>query len=153
MAIAAGMRTYLRDVIGLVDPADRREAVRNKGLENITNLVEFNGDGIKVSCGSVRKLGGTICEPTTSNPNRTIPNPGHSIPAICEKCLKWAAYGARVYNMIRRAITADSLSRTRFCVFEELHHVIKEHDEPESLPIISKTFRVMKAIDAIPVHL
>ena len=55
--------------------------------------------------------------------------------------------------MINRTITPDSLSRARLREFEELYQVIDEHDEPESLPTISKTFGVMKAIDAISVHL
>mmetsp|Transcript_642 Transcript_642/g.1028 ORF Transcript_642/g.1028 Transcript_642/m.1028 type:complete len:297 (-) Transcript_642:90-980(-) len=55
--------------------------------------------------------------------------------------------------MIGRPITADSLDRPRLREFENHYRVVEEHDDPETLPTISKAFGVMKAIDAIPVHL
>ena len=75
------MRAYLRDTIGLADPAERRKAVREEKLQTIEDFVEFDEDGIKILCASVRKPGGTIPDP--ANVNNTTPNPGHSIPAIC----------------------------------------------------------------------
>ena len=39
--------------------------------------------------------------------------------------LKLAAYGARILDMIGRAITPDFLDRSRLREFEELHHVIE----------------------------
>ena len=41
MANAAGIRTYLRNVIGISDPLERREAVRIEGLETIEDFTEF----------------------------------------------------------------------------------------------------------------
>ena len=110
MSNAIAMRAYLRDTIGLADPAERRKAVR-EGLETIEDFVEFDEDGIKILCLSVRKPGDTILNP--ENANNTIPNSGYLIPAICKKRLKWAAYGTRIYGITNRTITPDSLSRAR----------------------------------------
>mmetsp|Transcript_22857 Transcript_22857/g.32224 ORF Transcript_22857/g.32224 Transcript_22857/m.32224 type:complete len:131 (+) Transcript_22857:247-639(+) len=55
--------------------------------------------------------------------------------------------------MVGRTIKADILDRPRLREFEYLSRVIEEHDKPENLPSVSKTFGVMKAIDAIPVYL
>ena len=156
MATAAGMRAYLRDVIGLtdtagVDPNARRDAVRNEGLDSIQDFIEFDEEGIRTLCASVRKPGGTIIDPTDGT--RRIQNPGISIPAIAEKRMKWAAYGARIYDLIGRPITADGLSRARLREFEDHFRVVNEHEDPENLPTISKTFGIMKALDALPVHL
>ena len=40
MANAAGMRTYLRDVIEVADPLERREAIRLEGLGVIQDSAE-----------------------------------------------------------------------------------------------------------------
>ena len=155
-AEAATMRTFLREVIGIGDspppnPGARREAVRQEGLEAITDLADFNEEDVKVLCASVRKPGGTVVDPNDNN--RTIPDPGFNIPAIAEKRLKLACYGARIYRMLGRPITLDSLSRVRLREFEQHQLTIDEHEDPESIPSISKTFGIMKALDMVPNHL
>ena len=155
-ANAAQMRTYLRDIIGIADSpapdlAARREAVREEGLETITDLADFDEEDIKILCASVRKPGGTIGDPNDNT--RRIPNPGFSIPAIAEKRLKLACYGARIYRMLGRPITSDSLNRTRLREFEQHQLTITEHEDPESIPVISKQFGIMKALDMVPIHL
>ena len=87
------MRTFLRDVIGIADadggdPAARRIAIQQEGLEILEDLLEFDKDGIKSLCASVRKPGGQIDDP--SNAGQKINNPGFNIPAICEKRLQLA---------------------------------------------------------------
>ena len=156
MTDIAAMRVYLRDVIGLLDetgpnPGSRREAVQEEGLSVITDFVDFDDESIKVLCSSIRKPGGTIPDPA-NNANR-IPNPGHSIPAICEKRLKQAAYGARLYDSIGRAIENTSLTRNRLKLFQEHRDITDNHKEPEKLPVVSKTFPIMKAMDLVPNHL
>ena len=64
-------------------------------MENIDDLAEFDEEDVKTLCASVRKPGGTIEDPNDAT--RQIANPGHSIPAIAEKRLKLAYYGARIY--------------------------------------------------------
>ena len=155
-AAAAHMRTFLREVIGITDspPPDtgaRREAVRQEGLETITDLADFNEEDVKVLCASVRKPGGTVVDP--NDKTRQIPNPGFNIPAIAEKRLKLACYGARMYRMLGRPITLDSLSRVRLREFEQHQLTIDEHEVPESIPPISKTFGIMRALDMVPIHL
>ena len=155
MADAARFRTYLRDVIGVTDPRERREAVQEQGLETITNFLEFDKDGIETLCASVRKPGGTIVNPNANvaGAPATIPNPGYSIPAISEKRLIAAAYTANLYDMIGRDITVNTMSRSRLEAFEKHHALIKEHEDPEKLPMVSRTFGIVKAMDLVPSHL
>jgi len=42
--------------------------------------------------------------------NKQMADPGFHIPAICEKHLKWATYGAKIYRLIGRPIEHDSLN-------------------------------------------
>ena len=63
MTSQAAIRTFLRDVIGITDvegpdPAARRVAIQEEGLNVLTDLLEFDNDGIKSLCSSVRKTGG-----------------------------------------------------------------------------------------------
>ena len=111
MSTQAAMCTYLRDIIGVLDtpapnPSARRVAIQNEGLSVIEDLLEFDDDGIKILCSSVRKPGGLVVDP--NDPNCQITNSGFNIPAICEKRLKWAAFSAKVYHMIGRPISHDA---------------------------------------------
>ena len=156
MTESAAMRVYLKDVIGLQDEEGpdsgaRRVAVQNEGLTIIDDFVDFDDDSIKTLCSSIRKPGGTILDPDDNT--KRITNPDHSIPAICEKRLKQAAYGARIYEGVGRQIAHLSLSRNRLKLFQEHRDIIENHDEPEKLPVVSKTFNIMKAMDLVPNHL
>ena len=156
MSNQAALRTYLRDVIGVMDaPAPshlaRRLAIQNEGLSVIEDLLEFDDDGIKILCSSVRKPGGLLVDP--NDPNCQIMNPSFNIPAVCEKRLKWAAFGAKVYDMIGRPISHDALNRERLKEFEKHSALLDEHEDPEKLPVVSKTFGIIKAMDLIPSHL
>ena len=155
MADAASFRTYLRDVIGVTDPRQRREAVQEQGLDTISDFLEFDKDGIETLCSSVRKPGGTIPNPNANvvGAPATIPNPGYSISAISEKRLIAAAYTANLYDMIGRAITAETMSRSRLKAFDKHRVLIKEHEDPEKMPMVSKTFGIVKAMDLVPSHL
>jgi len=156
MAQVAAMRTYLRDTIGVIDvpgpnPAARRIAIQEEGLSVIEDLLEFDDSGIKTLCASVRKPGGMIRDP--NDLNRQIVAPGFHIPAICEKRLKWAAYGAKIYDMIGRTVNYDSLGRNRLKALERHSTLMKEHEDPEKLPVVTKTFGIVKAMDLLPSHL
>ena len=156
MSTQAAMRTYLRDIVGVADveganPGARRVAIQNEGLAVIDDLLEFDDDGIKTLCSSVRKPGGLVTDP--NDPNRQVINPGFNIPAICEKRLKWAAYGAKIYNMIGRPISHDALNRERLKEFEKHFILLEEHEDPVKLPTVSKTFGIIKAMDLVPSHL
>ena len=134
------MRTYLRDVIGITDPIERRRAIQNKGLLLITDFAEFEKDDIETLCSSVRKPGGTIDNPNAAAPGQpaVIPNPGHQIPAICEKRLVSAAYTAKYYKMIGRSITQLSMKRMRLKKYDAHKLLVEQHEDPEKLPVVSK---------------
>ena len=155
MANEAAMRTYLRDVIGIADPIERRHAIQGEGLNIIEDFAEFEKVDIETLCSSVRKPGGIIANPNAAavNAPTTIPDPGYSIPAICEKRLVSAAYTAKIYAMIERPITPVSLGRARLKKYDEHRTLTEAHEDPEKLPPISRTFGIMKALDQLPSHL
>ena len=150
------MRTYLRDVIGITDVPGgtvnlRRVAVQTEGLRVIEDFVEFDEDDIQVLCQSVRKPGGTIDDP--ANPGTNIPNPGYSISAISEKRMKIASYAASIYELIGRPIDHNSMSRDRLRLFEQHKKLVEDHEDPEKLPVVSRNFGIIKAMDLVPTHL
>ena len=151
----AAMRTYLRDVIGIADPMERREAIQSEGLNVITDFAEFDKEDIETLCASVRKPGGSIANPNAGIAGQpaVIPNPGHAIPAICEKRLILAAFTAKIYRSIGRVINQNSMNRERLKQFEAHRLLIEEHDDPEKLPVVSKTMGIVKAMDMVPSHL
>ena len=155
MATAAAMRAYLRDVIGVQDPITRRQAIQDEGLEVITDFAEFDKKDIQTLCASVRKPGGTIPNPNAAAANQpaNIPNPGYSIAAIWEKRMIAAAYAAKTYQMIGRPVTSDAMNRDRLKLFEDHRTLIENHEDPEKLPQVSKSFGIIKAMDMIPGHL
>ena len=150
------MRVYLRDVIGLADEPPpnagaKRDAVMVEGLETLEDFAEFDDGSIKILCSSVRKPGGVIEDP--DDENARVPNPGHSIPAICEERMKQAAYAAKIYRSIERPITPQALSRARLKHFKEHREIVEGHEDPEKLLVVSKSFGIVKAMDLIPNHL
>ena len=155
MTQQGAMCTYLRDAISIGDPVARRQAIQDEGLNVITDFTEFEKKDIETLCSSVRKPGGTIPNPkaAAANAPATIPNPGYSIPAICEKRLVSAAYMARIYEMIGQTIDAASMNRARLKKFDEYRVLMDKHKDPEKLPQVSKTFGIVKAMDLAPGHL
>ena len=148
------MRTYLRDVIGVTNvPGGAanlcRIAVQDEGLRVIDDFVEFTEEDIQTLCQSVRKPGGTIVNPAGA----VVPNPGYSISAISEKRMKTASYAATVYDLIGRAIDHQSMSRDRLKQFEVHKQLVDDHEDPEKMPVISRNFGIVKAMDQLPTHL
>ena len=155
-------RQYLLQVIGLSTEA-QADAVRDEGLTTLDDFASFNEEGIKILCASVRKPGGLIPDPNApaaggrgrgaDPPPPMIANPGFKIPAICESRMKDAAFTAKIYSMIGRVITRDSLSATRIHEYKILRDLLKNHKDPDKLPVLSKTYTVTKALDALPSYL
>ena len=158
-AAAVNLRAYLRNVIGLGNDADgleRADAIIDEGINSAEDLVDmFDDDGIKSLCANVRKPGGTIQDPEHVGPGPAprIPRPGKSIPTVCEKRLHQAAYGAKVYASIERDVETANLSRARLRHFKMHYDMITNHDKPDSMPAISKTFTVVKFLDQLPTYL
>ena len=165
MAAVQATRAYLRTVIGLGANAEgtaRANAIIDEGLNDLEDLYELaDDDGVKTLCSNVRKPAGTIPQPgwqaPAPNPNNVqapqIPRPGHTIPAMCEQRLALAAYAAKIYNSLGRAVNSNALSRRRLMSFKSHKDMVENHNEPESLPDIGKTFTVMKYLDQLPTHL
>ena len=159
------MRTYLKDSIGLgVNDTDteRANAVIAEGIESIDNLIDlYEHDGIKTLCQNVKKLAGTIPNPSwvCPDPNPVgatashIPTPGHQIPAICEQRLNLAAYGATLYSSIGRVIDTANLTRSRLREFKKHKEMVTNHKKPEAMNELSKRFTIAKFLDQFPTYL
>ena len=165
MVTVAATRTYLRTVIGLGnDPQglERANAIMAEGLDNLADIFELSeDDGIKILCASVRKPAGTVAQPgwvaPNPNPNNLVapqvPRAGQVIPAICEQRLTLAAYGSSIYESTSRPIDPASLSRNRLREFKAHRTMVENHNNPESLPEISKSYSIMKYLDQLPTYL
>ena len=55
--------------------------------------------------------------------------------------------------MIGRDIDSTSMSRARLKEFDARKRLIDDHEDPERLPQVSKTFGIIKAMDLGPGHL
>ncbi len=153
MAAEAAMRTFLKEIIGLGMDAlgtDRANAIIAEGLNDFDALIDFNKDDIKSLCSTVRKPGGTVVDPNDNT--RTVNNPGMSIPAISESRLQLAAYGAAIYRKIGRRVDATTLSKNRLTEFKLHKEAVDNHDDPDSMPPISKTFGIMKMLEHFPTY-
>ena len=60
------------------------------------------------------------------------------------------AYRADIYEMIGHPIDPNSLSTNRLKQLKHHRKTIKNHNNPDSLPEVSKSFDIMKAIDRLP---
>ena len=165
MATEAATRTFLRDIIDLGNNEEgtiKANAIIAEGLDDLADLYELSeDDGIKTLCANVRKLSGTIPDPNwlelDPNPgNLTAPmiaRIGNSIPAICKQRLNLAAYWAKLYHSIGRPVSSAVLSRSRLREFKNHKAMVDNHNDPEDLPEITKSYTVMKFLDQFPTHL
>ena len=78
---------------------------------------------------------------------------GKIIPVICEQRLTLAAYGASIYDSIRRTVDPASLSRSRLKEFKLHRMTVENHSDLELLPDISKSYSVMKYLDHLSTYL
>ena len=88
--------------------------------------------------------------------NLTAPRVSRSvqdIPAICKKMLNIAAYGTNIFTFVGRQVTAASLFRYMLREFKRHKHMVDNHNDPEYLPELSKTFTIMKLLYQMPTHL
>ena len=63
------------------------------------------------------------------------------------------AYRADIYEMIGHPIDPNSLSTNRLKQLKHHRKTIKNHNNPDSLPEVSKSFDIMKAINMFPTFL
>ena len=148
MAATNVIRAYLKEVIGLGDDdqgTNRANAMIAEGLDSFESMMDFSKEDIKSLCSSIRKPGGLVVDPNDAD--RQVQNPGLSIPAIAESRLITCAYGANIYKRIGREATAVTLSKTRLAEFKTHRETVKDHDDPDGLPPISKTYGIMKLLE------
>ena len=165
MSAKAATRTFLRDVIGLGDNEEdtqKANAIIAEGLDDLADLHEVSEDeGIERLCSNVQKPSGYITDPNWEEPD---PNPdeetapmvqriGQPIPAICEQRLALAAYGAKLYFLVGRPVIFAILNRSRLREFKNHQAMVENHNEPQYLPEISKSYTLMKFLDQFPTHL
>ena len=109
-------------------------------LHNIKELHKLaDDDGVKTLCANVRKTAGTVAQPgwapPVPNPNNVqapqVPRTGQTIPAMCEQRLALAAYSAKIYHSIGRAVNSNSMRRRRLTCFKSHKALIDNHNEPE----------------------
>ena len=63
------------------------------------------------------------------------------------------AYGAEIYEIIGRPIYPNSLSTNQLKQLKHHRTTIENHNNPDSLPEVIKSFRIMKSIDMFPTFL
>ena len=64
-----------------------------------------------------------------------------------------AAYSASIYESIGCEINAAGLSRARLKQFKVHKAMVDNHNEPEPLPDIGKSYSMMKFLDQLPTYL
>ena len=137
MAGTVAFNAYIRDVIGLNTNA-RVTCLRDQGLTEFDLLDEFDDDDVKTIIKSART--------DSANPI--------TISALIEKRIRMACYGAKIYTLVGRTVTADSLSINRLKALALHKDVVEEHKDPsDDVPKVSKTFHISKALDMLPNYL
>ena len=134
---------------------DQSNAIIAKGIGALEDFTQFQPADIKTLCLSVRKLGGKIevHDPANANQNRRIQNPGHNITALCETRTVLTAYEAEIYEIIGRPIDPKSLLKNLLKQLKNHRTITENHNNPDSLPEVSKSFVIMKAIGVFPTFL
>lgn len=169
MATERMMRAYLRNVVGLgggAAGAQKANAIMAEGLDDVSafaDMYDDDGDIIATLCSNVRKPAGQIPDPNwvapalqpgqPAPPHPMIQRPGIAISAICEQRLALAAYSASIYTMMGRTVTTDMLDLVRLREMKKHKSAVENHNGPESLPEIGKSFTVMKFLDQLPTYL
>ena len=127
---------YLRNVVGLRTPT-RVRTIRDHGMESFEALAELEADDVKGLIHAARRADPTLI-----------------ISALIEKRCKLVCYGARIYTMIGRNVTAQSLSLKRLKEFEDHKKIIDGHKDPtDEIPKVSKSYGIDKALDTLPNYL
>ena len=134
-----------------IGTASRTNTIIAEGLDGFDTLVDFDKDDIISLCSTVRKPGGMVVDP--NHPNRSISNPGTSIPAITKGRLQLCAYGAGIYQRIGRGVDGMTLLKNRLTEFKYHKEAVDDHDDPDGMPPISKTFGIMKMLEHFPTYL
>ena len=127
---------YLKTMIGLRTD-DRVKALKDHGLEDYEALSELEDDDVKILVSAARRS-----------------TPPIIISALIEKRVKLACYGAKLYVMIGRPVTGDSLKVNRLKQIELHKSISEDHRDPsEVVPKVTKTYTIDKALITLPNYL
>ena len=78
---------------------------------------------------------------------------GRDIPVVFEQGLNIAAYSSNVFTSVGIQVTYVSLYRPKLREFNNHKQIFDNHNDPESLPELSKIFTIMKLLDQMPTRL
>ena len=102
----------MRNIIGL-RTQPRVRTIRDHGMETFEALAELEADDVKGLIHAARRADPTLI-----------------ISALIEKRCELACYGARIYTMINRNVTAQFLSLRRLKEFEDHKKIVDGHKDP-----------------------
>ena len=139
------MEGYLRSQMRCNTAALAR-AVIAEGIANFEDFLDFDEKGITSLCNSIRKPGGTVRAGRASNAPE-IPDPGMHVPAVVDTRLKWAIFAAKYYTMIRRPMNNDVMAWSHIKHFNILKEMIDNHNNPETMPKVSKYLPIGKFLE------
>ena len=154
-ANAAAVRHYLENVIGITSEA-ARDALVDQGLDSFAEFETFNRNLIATTCSDIRKPGGLIPDPNGPDANGDIlqvRNPGAPIGARQEARLKDAVYVAKYWSLIGRTVAENTLNRNTLNKYAEMRMIMENMKDPEPIGKVSKTFKIMTALELFPGHL
>ena len=88
-------------------PAETRERIKDEGIENVGDLIDFDKEAIKLIAESLQRPAGRILDP--NDPDATIPTPPFVFGAKSQKRLVEASAMVRFYDTISRELTPANM--------------------------------------------
>ena len=123
-----------------------------KGIEAVTDLVDFDKDSLQQLADNLRRPGGCVLDPNSGAPaGATIPTPPFVFGAKSQKQIAITCDLVRFYAMVGHDLTAANLQwNTVMKNFEIQWKVLKERkgDDSPDVPKISKALPVIKWMEA-----
>ena len=134
-------------------PQAMRLQLVSEGLENVHDLLEFDGESIKGIANNLHRSGGRILNPDlNAAPGDMIPTPPFSFRAKSQMRLKAETMILRYYEKVGREITAPYMrwtttSKSFVEHWKDLEELNKE-DDVTDVPKITKHLAVTKWVEA-----
>ena len=140
---------FFEEATQMAIPAATRLQLRNEGLEQPSDLLDFDHDSLKQITDNLRRPGGRIPDPDPNAANgATIPTPPFIFGAKSQLRIKAAGDLLRFYETVSRDITAANLQWTPCIKIFAIHWQSlkdrKKNDDVPEVPKITKTLIVTK---------
>jgi hypothetical protein len=133
-------------------PADTRAQVENEGIDQVSDLADFDKDMLTQVTDNLRRPGGRIPHPDANAPaGATVQQPPFVFGAKTQKRLLAVCDVVRYYGMIDRELTASNMHWEPVIKnFTQQWKAIKDRKYGESpeVPKISKTLSIIKWTEA-----